>query len=180
MSSQQSEDPSANAESRLLRDIDQACDRFEAAWCAGLNPLIEGAIEGVNEPLRSRLLRELVALEISYRRRSGQTPMAALVTTLVIGLAIGGPLVAVRQFQLLGERNAALKAEQSAAADAIEQRESAMHALPYQTLPRIQRRLFAWLALRSNPVLSEPPFTEQRSTTQRWKNLTKRRSRDTS
>lgn len=46
-------------------------------------------------------------------RWASRKPMAALVTTLVIGLAIGGPLVAVRQFQLLGERNAALKAEKS-------------------------------------------------------------------
>ena len=74
MSSQQSGEPRANTQTRLLRNLDRVCDRFEAAWCAGLNPLIEDYIEGVMEPLRSRLLRELVALEVSYLRQSGQTP----------------------------------------------------------------------------------------------------------
>ena len=77
MSSRQAGDSGANNQAKLLLDLDQICDRFEAAWCAGQNPLIEDTIQGVNEPLRSQLLRELVALEVAYRRQSGETPVRA-------------------------------------------------------------------------------------------------------
>ncbi len=77
MNTRQTGDSGANNQSQLLRDFDQTCDRFEAAWCAGQNPLIEEYIEGKNEPLRLRLLRELVALEVAYRQQSGETPACA-------------------------------------------------------------------------------------------------------
>ncbi|QEG35963.1 serine/threonine-protein kinase [Bythopirellula goksoeyrii] len=64
-------------QTHLLHTLDQICDRFEEAWCDGQHPLIEDYIEGLQDPLRTRLLQELVALEVSYRRKSGQTPDAS-------------------------------------------------------------------------------------------------------
>ncbi len=63
--------------SQLLAALDEHCDRFEEAWCAGEHPRIEDAIEVVGEPLRSRLLQELVMLEVAYRRQQGETPTRA-------------------------------------------------------------------------------------------------------
>jgi WD40 repeat protein len=59
----------------VARRIDQACNRFEHAWRDG-TPRIEDFLEGVEEPERSVLLRELVLLDIDYRRLRGQTPQA--------------------------------------------------------------------------------------------------------
>src|SRR5262249_51774919 len=55
-----------------VRRIDAACDSFEQAWKAGQRPLIEDSLELVPEPDRSALLRELVPLEIAYRRQTGE------------------------------------------------------------------------------------------------------------
>jgi serine/threonine protein kinase len=51
--------------------MDQACDRFEAAWRAGREPRIEEYIAAVAEPERPALLRELVALEQELRQGHG-------------------------------------------------------------------------------------------------------------
>jgi hypothetical protein len=56
--------------------IDQACDRFELAWQAGQRPRIEEYLGDTPEPERSVLLRELVALDIDYRRQKGEQPKA--------------------------------------------------------------------------------------------------------
>jgi serine/threonine protein kinase len=54
--------------------VDAACLRFETEWQAGRQPRIETYLEGVPEPERSALLRELLALELHYRREDGQEP----------------------------------------------------------------------------------------------------------
>jgi serine/threonine protein kinase/WD40 repeat protein/tetratricopeptide (TPR) repeat protein len=58
--------------------IDQACDRFEAAWksagSSGARPRIEDALQEVSEEDRPRVLRELLHLDIFYRRQLGETP----------------------------------------------------------------------------------------------------------
>jgi hypothetical protein len=71
-----SQAPSAPKRSRLLlaQQIDQVCDRFETAWKAGPRPRIEDYLTHTPEPGQALLLRELVALEIAYRRRSGEQP----------------------------------------------------------------------------------------------------------
>ena len=56
--------------------VDEICDRFEAAWKAGERPRIEDFLGAVTEPERSALVRELIALDVAYRRRSGETPEA--------------------------------------------------------------------------------------------------------
>src|SRR5262249_29597497 len=58
-------------DSAALR-IDSACDSFEQAWRAGQQPRIDEYLAEVPEPNRSSLLRELVTLEIAYRRRTGE------------------------------------------------------------------------------------------------------------
>src|SRR5262249_5739441 len=59
------------------RLVDQVCDRFEAAWQAGQPPRIEDYLPEVPEPEHPDLLRELLVLELAYRRRSGERPTPA-------------------------------------------------------------------------------------------------------
>jgi probable HAF family extracellular repeat protein len=54
--------------------IDQVCDRFELAWQAGPRPRIDDYLSDTPEPERSLLLRELIALDIDYRRQAGEQP----------------------------------------------------------------------------------------------------------
>jgi WD40 repeat protein len=54
--------------------INEACNRFELALQAGQRPRIEDYLGGVAEPEGPHLLRELVALEIDYRRQTGEPP----------------------------------------------------------------------------------------------------------
>ena len=55
------------------RWFDRACNRFEHAWRQG-PPRIEDFLEGASGEARSALLRELVLLDIHYRRRNTDTP----------------------------------------------------------------------------------------------------------
>jgi hypothetical protein len=59
------------------RQIDQACDLFEAAWKAGQRPDPQEYVGAVTEPLRSALLRQLLLLDWDYRRRGGDDPCPA-------------------------------------------------------------------------------------------------------
>jgi serine/threonine protein kinase/tetratricopeptide (TPR) repeat protein len=68
---------SLDAEGRPVRPserIDEACDRFEAAWRAGAAPRIEDYLAETEEADRPVLLRELVALERELRRGGGERP----------------------------------------------------------------------------------------------------------
>jgi serine/threonine protein kinase len=56
------------------RRVDQACDAFEAAWRAGRQPRLADYLGDDAEPARSALLRELIALDVIYRRRAGESP----------------------------------------------------------------------------------------------------------
>ncbi len=58
------------------RRVEDACARFEAEWQAGRRPCIAKYLAEVPEPERPALLRELVALEVVYRRRAGEAPQA--------------------------------------------------------------------------------------------------------
>jgi WD40 repeat protein len=62
----------------LDKRIDEVCDRFEAAWKAagadGLRPRIEDALEALPEDDRPIALRELIHLDVFYRRRLGESP----------------------------------------------------------------------------------------------------------
>ncbi len=55
------------------RQIDDVCNRFEAAWKAGAPPCLEDFLDAWMEPERSVLLRELVLIDVDYRRQRGET-----------------------------------------------------------------------------------------------------------
>jgi WD40 repeat protein/tRNA A-37 threonylcarbamoyl transferase component Bud32 len=59
---------------RIGRDVDEACDRFEAAWRAGYRPQIEEFLGDPTAPDYLTLLRYLLAVELDYRGGLGATP----------------------------------------------------------------------------------------------------------
>jgi WD40 repeat protein len=59
------------------RRIDAACNRFEGAWRGGRRPRLKDYLGDARGPERSALLRELVLLDLHYRRRSGDAPLRA-------------------------------------------------------------------------------------------------------
>jgi WD40 repeat protein/tetratricopeptide (TPR) repeat protein len=61
----------------LARRVDQACAGFEAAWTAGQRPRLEDFLDGLPEPARCSGFRELILLDIQYRRLAGEEPQAA-------------------------------------------------------------------------------------------------------
>ena len=54
--------------------LDAVCDQFEARWRSGERPQIEDYIGQTHGGQRSELLRELLLLELEYRRRCGERP----------------------------------------------------------------------------------------------------------
>src|SRR6516162_9481867 len=54
--------------------VDAVCVRFENAWQQGRRPAIEDFVADTPEPERTALLRELVPLDVDYRRRHGEEP----------------------------------------------------------------------------------------------------------
>ena len=54
------------------RHLDAICTRFEVAWRRGDRPRIEDFLGEAAEPERSALLRELILLELDYRRARGE------------------------------------------------------------------------------------------------------------
>jgi DNA-directed RNA polymerase specialized sigma24 family protein len=60
----------ANGDS-FYEDINLACERFEAEWQSGGEPRIELFVAEVPEAARPELTRELLNLEIYYRRKRG-------------------------------------------------------------------------------------------------------------
>jgi serine/threonine-protein kinase len=75
--------------------VDRICDRFEEAWKQGQRPRIEDFLPNLDRPGRSTLLQHLVKLDIYYRRRAGENPIAedyrhrfSEVDSLVAGLTV--------------------------------------------------------------------------------------------
>ena len=54
--------------------VEEICDRFEAACKAGRRPPIEDYLGEVPEAGQTALFRELLELELAYRRRAGERP----------------------------------------------------------------------------------------------------------
>ena len=46
------------------------CDAFDREWSAGARPRIEEHLGDIAEPDRSKLLRELLAIELEHRRKA--------------------------------------------------------------------------------------------------------------
>ncbi len=66
---------------RLALHVDAVCRRFEAAWkeaaAGGERPRLESYLAGTDGPVRAALVRELLPIEVHYRRRAGDEPRAA-------------------------------------------------------------------------------------------------------
>ena len=59
-----------------LEQIDSLCNEFENAWQLGKPPTIESVLKPIEAPAeRTALLGELLALEIDYRRKLGESPV---------------------------------------------------------------------------------------------------------
>src|SRR4051812_10477370 len=54
--------------------LEDLCCRFEEVWQAGRRPRLEDFLAGAEGSLRSALLRELLRMEVYYRRRAGEDP----------------------------------------------------------------------------------------------------------
>ncbi len=54
--------------------VDRACDRFEMAWRSGERPQIEDYLVGLEGPVCTALLCELLAIEMELRRVRGERP----------------------------------------------------------------------------------------------------------
>jgi serine/threonine protein kinase len=72
--SELSDKPSLTPE--VFYRVDAICRAFEAQWQVGERPSVEKFVLEINEPDRSVLLRELLLLEIEYRRKAGEEPRA--------------------------------------------------------------------------------------------------------
>jgi eukaryotic-like serine/threonine-protein kinase len=59
-----------------LHEIDAACDRFERAWRAGHRPDVAEFLANVPVNARAQLFRDLLSLDLEYRRRLGEQPEA--------------------------------------------------------------------------------------------------------
>ena len=59
-----------------LHEIDAACDRFERAWRSGQRPDIAEFLADVPVNARAQLFRDLLSLDLEYRRRLGEQPEA--------------------------------------------------------------------------------------------------------
>ena len=59
---------------RDKRRIDRICDSFEAQWLSGNRPEIALCLAEVDVGLRPALIRELIQVDLFYRRRRGDAP----------------------------------------------------------------------------------------------------------
>ncbi|MCA9170052.1 MAG: protein kinase, partial [Planctomycetales bacterium] len=59
-----------------LSVIDDLCLEFEDAWRAGQRPLVPSYLGRCGSSQRAMVFRELIILDIDYRRRAGETPQA--------------------------------------------------------------------------------------------------------
>jgi hypothetical protein len=68
-----SPDPASLTPGQLL-EVNRVCDRFENDLRAGRRPTIENVLTHVAEPLQTALLRDLLNIELEYRRALGERP----------------------------------------------------------------------------------------------------------
>ena len=74
---EQTTDGSDNLPPTAAARIDDACEHFMSAWQSGQRPRIEDALEAWPASHSMALLRNLLALELSRRRREGEDPTPA-------------------------------------------------------------------------------------------------------
>ncbi|HMF12073.1 MAG TPA: serine/threonine-protein kinase, partial [Gemmataceae bacterium] len=59
-----------------LERVDHACDEFEEAWKKGERPELKVFAKGLDTPVGKVLLRELLKVELAYRKQRGEQPTA--------------------------------------------------------------------------------------------------------
>ena len=64
----------------ILIQLNLACNEFESRWQAGEQPLVEDVLADLQPPQRVAWLRELLPIEIEYRRRDGLEVTAAFLS----------------------------------------------------------------------------------------------------
>ncbi|HEV2969415.1 MAG TPA: protein kinase [Pirellulales bacterium] len=67
-------DPEPALSLDTARHVDRLCDAFEAAWIAGPQPKIDDHLLGTSDGLRRELVRELIQIDLFYRRQRGENP----------------------------------------------------------------------------------------------------------
>jgi len=58
----------------VVQKIDSICDRFEAEWQARIGPRAEDYLAQIAERARPELLRQLLRVELYYRRTEPECP----------------------------------------------------------------------------------------------------------
>ncbi len=58
----------------LAYRVEQACERFESEWRSGGRPDLPAYIAGIDDLGRATLARELIAIDVHWRRRAGERP----------------------------------------------------------------------------------------------------------
>src|SRR5882757_141948 len=72
MATENSESPEAV---EICREIDACCQAFENAWKNGHAPAMEQFVVGVRLSGRTKIIRELLVLELNYRRNGNGAPL---------------------------------------------------------------------------------------------------------
>lgn len=83
-----------------LTVVDRVCDEFESAWRAGQRPRIEDFVNRVPSSMADALFRELLEIELQFRRKAGEPTQA---TKHSAPFSDQGALGAVAGYELLGE-----------------------------------------------------------------------------
>ena len=66
----------SNSPFGLAELIDVVCAHFEAAWKEGVRPRLEDYLDAFDELKQTRILRELLYVELACRRKISEQPMA--------------------------------------------------------------------------------------------------------
>jgi hypothetical protein len=64
-------------EPTLIERLEQVCDEFESHWRSGRRVRIEDFLVQVPAAARPAVFRDLLSLELTYRRLAGESPSAA-------------------------------------------------------------------------------------------------------
>src|SRR6185503_9677400 len=59
---------------KLAARVEDACNRFESEWRADGRPRLEDYLVSLDAPEYTPLLRELILLDLYYRRQAGEVP----------------------------------------------------------------------------------------------------------
>lgn len=131
------------------RHIDEACDRFEAAWKAGRRPDLKEHLGTAVEPVRSALLRQLLLLDWDYARRAGEEPASGHYLSWFPGDStlieeVGHAMIETPPSTYPGPRNAdatpsTWSPEDAASVDQDSEPQSAAAASRYELLQEVGR-----------------------------------------